>query len=130
MARILVVEDEDLVGRMIQFNLRGEGYDVVWVKRAEEVDSSLESGGFDLIVMDVMLPGLDGIQATRKLRESGIETPILMVTARNQLKDKVKGLDAGADDYLTKPFRIEEFLARIRALMKRSIAPPPPGKKL
>ena len=96
---------------------------------SEAVDSALESGSFDLIVMDVMLPGRDGVQATRKLRKAGNETPVLMVTAKNQDKDKVLGLDAGADDYLTKPFSIEEFLARVRALLKRSIAPPAPGKK-
>ncbi len=119
MASILIVEDEDLVGRMMSLNLRGEGHEVTWVKSAEEIKGASEGRRFDLIVMDVMLPGADGMSATQALRGGGYDGPILMVTAKNQVKDRVDGLNVGADDYLAKPFRLEEFLARIHALLKR-----------
>lgn len=118
-AAILIVEDEELVGRMMRLNLRGEGHEVTWVKTAEEAGDELDGRSFDLVIMDVMLPGRDGMDATKKLRGLGVTTPVLMVTARDRVKDRVSGLDAGADDYLTKPFSIEEFLARVRALLKR-----------
>jgi len=120
MAEILVVEDEDLVGRMMRLNLRGEGYEVTWVKSAEEARELIGSRAFDLVVMDVMLPGIDGMEATKWLRQSGVAAPVLMVTAMSQVRDRVKGLDSGADDYLAKPFSVEEFIARVRALLKRN----------
>jgi DNA-binding response OmpR family regulator len=120
MASILIVEDEDLVGRMMRLNLRGEGHEVTWVKSAEEARDLMEGRTFDLVVMDVMLPGVDGMNATKKLRQSGVAASVLMVTAMNRVGDRVKGLDSGADDYLAKPFSVEEFIARVRSLLKRN----------
>jgi DNA-binding response OmpR family regulator len=120
MASILIVEDEELVGRMMVLNLRGEGHEVAWIKSAEEIDAAMKDRACDLIIMDVMLPGRDGMSATQALRDRGFCGPILMVTARDQVTDRVKGLKAGADDYLAKPFRLEELLARVQVLIKRS----------
>jgi heavy metal response regulator len=116
---ILVVEDEKKIAGFIRRGLKEEGYVVDVAGDGEEGYSLATTGAFDLIILDVMLPEMDGITVCRKLRQDGISTPILMLTVRDSVKEKVRGLDAGADDYLTKPFAFEELLARIRALLRK-----------
>ncbi len=119
--RILIVEDEHKIAQSIKKGLEQEAYAVdIAYDGTEGLDMGL-SGDFDLIILDRMLPGLDGIQICLKLRESDIHIPILMLTARGQVEDRVVGLDSGADDYLVKPFAFEELLARIRALKRRPV---------
>lgn len=117
---ILVVEDEVKLAKLIQRVLEQERH-VVEVAHDGETGLDLAaSGSFDIIVLDVMLPKRNGFDICRALREMGVATPVLMLTARDTVADKVQGLDVGADDYLTKPFAIEEFLARLRALSRRT----------
>lgn len=118
--RILLAEDEELIGEMIRLNLEEEGYELDWVLEGDRVAGAVQKGAYDLIVLDVMMPGKNGFEVARELRDSEIGTPILMLTARSGVSDKVTGLDSGADDYLTKPFDMSEFLARVRALIRRS----------
>lgn len=120
--RVLVVEDEPLVADMIQLNLEHAGYRVVQVADGVAAERALVAGAFDLVVLDVMLPGQDGFAVARAARRAGVATPILMLTARGETPAKVAGLDAGADDYLTKPFAMPELLARVRALIRRHTA--------
>jgi two-component system OmpR family response regulator len=117
--RVLVVEDDVKLAAVIQRGLRGDaiaaditgnGEDVLWMAGSIE---------YDAIVLDVMLPGIDGFEACRRLREAGVWAPVLMLTARDAVEDRVAGLDGGADDYLTKPFSFAELLARLRALVRR-----------
>ena len=118
--RILVVEDERKVANFVRQGLEEEGHAVdVAAEGAAALDLGLADPPYDLIVLDVMLPKRDGFAVVRSLREHGIATPVLMLTARDAVADKVAGLDAGADDYLAKPFAFEEFLARVRALLRR-----------
>lgn len=118
--RILIIEDEKQIARFMELELTHEGYQVVVEYNGKEGLVSWQEGDFSLIILDIMLPGLDGIELCQRIRrESNI--PIIMVTAKDSTSDKVKGLDIGADDYLTKPFAIEELLARIRALLRRNI---------
>jgi len=117
--RILLVEDEKRIASFIQRGLKEEKYAV---DAAADGDKGLylaDINEYDLIILDIMLPGKDGIFICRELRKKNIDTPVLMLTARNTTEDKVAGLDVGADDYLTKPFAFEEFLARVRALLRR-----------
>jgi DNA-binding response OmpR family regulator len=116
---ILVVEDERKVGSFIKKGLEEESYSVDLVRTGPEAEYRAEANEYDLIVLDLMLPGKDGVDVCRSLRARGLKTPILMLTARATLQDKVEGLNVGADDYLTKPFAFEEFLARVRALLRR-----------
>lgn len=118
--KVLLVEDEELIGEMVRLNLQGEGYEVLWLKNGEGVLTAIEEQRFDLIVLDIMLPGKDGIQVTQELRHQQIGTPIVLLTARGDMLTKVTGLDAGADDYITKPFDMQELLARMRAAIRRS----------
>ena len=118
--RILLVEDEHGLRLTLQDRLQAEGYGVETASEGDEGFSKASSGGFDLIILDVMLPNRSGIDICRDLRQSGHNTPILMVTARSQTVDKVLGLKIGADDYLTKPFEMLELLARIEALLRRA----------
>ena len=118
--RILLVEDEPGLRLTLQDRLQAEGYGVETASEGDEGFSKASGGGFDLIILDVMLPNRSGIDICRDLRQSGHNTPILMVTARSQTVDKVLGLKIGADDYLTKPFEMLELLARIEALLRRS----------
>lgn len=116
---ILVVEDEAKLARLIQRILEQERH-VVEVAHDGEAGLDLAAtGSFDLIVLDIMLPKKDGVAVCRELRRMGVKTPVLMLTARDAVTDRVQGLDAGADDYLTKPFAVEELLARLRALSRR-----------
>jgi two-component system, OmpR family, copper resistance phosphate regulon response regulator CusR len=118
--RILVVEDERKVASFIQQGLVEEGYAVELASDgATARDLVIEGPPFDLVVLDLMLPRLDGFELLKAARSRAVPTPILLLTARDSVADKVKGLDLGADDYLTKPFSFDEFLARVRALLRR-----------
>ena len=120
--RILVVEDEDLVGTMVRLNLKSAGYQVVWVRNGGEAAERAAVEPFDLILLDISLPGMGGLSVLEKLRSLGVGTPIMMLTARADVPTKVRALDFGADDYLAKPFHVEEMLARVNALVRRSQA--------
>jgi len=122
MARILVVEDEPSLALGLQEDLSIEGYEVVVARDGEEALQRASAGGFDLVVLDVMLPKKDGFEVCRQLRREGAKVPILMLTARAQESDKVLGLEIGADDYVTKPFSGRELRARIKALLRRTAA--------
>jgi two-component system, OmpR family, copper resistance phosphate regulon response regulator CusR len=117
--RILVVEDETKVARALKEGLEEEHYDVVVAKTGEEGFFSANAEVFDLVVLDLMLPGRDGIEVLTTLRKRGMQTPVLILTAKDAIEDRVLGLDSGADDYLVKPFAFPELLARIRALLRR-----------
>ena len=118
--RIVVVDDDEALRNALRRALRLEGYDVELARDGAEGLDRLAGLGADLVVLDVLMPVLDGVSVCRRLRESGDRTPVLMLTARDAVSDRVVGLDAGADDYLTKPFALEELLARVRALLRRS----------
>jgi two-component system copper resistance phosphate regulon response regulator CusR len=117
--RVLVVEDEQKVARALQEGLEGERYEVVVERTGEGAFFRLNTEAFDVILLDLMLPGRDGLHILKTLRARGDKTPVLILTARDTLEDRVTGLDSGADDYLVKPFAFEEVLARIRALLRR-----------
>lgn len=117
--RILVIEDEPKLGRALQEGLRGEHYGVALASTGEEGFYLIETEPFDLIVLDVMLPGRSGFEILATMRQHGFKMPVLMLTARDAIEDRVRGLDSGADDYLVKPFAFPELLARIRALCRR-----------
>jgi two-component system copper resistance phosphate regulon response regulator CusR len=116
---VLVVEDEQKVANALREGLQGEHYDVTVEHTGEGAFFRLNTESFDVILLDLMLPGRDGLQILRTLRQRGDKTPVLILTARDTLDDRVTGLDSGADDYLVKPFAFEEVLARIRALLRR-----------
>jgi two-component system, OmpR family, copper resistance phosphate regulon response regulator CusR len=118
--RILLVEDEGKVGNALSQGLQAEGYDVIWAQTGEEGFFHASSQVFDLIVLDVMLPGRDGIEVLQTLRKKGSTIPVLLLTAKDAIEDRVLGLDAGADDYLVKPFAFAELSARLRALLRRN----------
>ncbi len=118
--RILLAEDEKRMAAALVAMLKQEKYDVDHVADGEAAVAALESNVYDMAVLDVMMPGLNGFEVARRARSGGIKTPILMLTAKSQLDDKVTGLDSGADDYLTKPFQSAELLARLRALARRN----------
>jgi DNA-binding response OmpR family regulator len=123
--RVLVVEDETKVGSFIKRALEEESYAVdLCEDGAQGLDHAL-SGSYDVIVIDLMLPGLPGLEILRRIRKEKIHTPVLILTAQSKVDQKVKGLDAGADDYLTKPFAIDELLARVRVLLRRGTADAP-----
>jgi two-component system response regulator MprA len=117
--RILVVDDDLAVCRSIDRALRLEGYEVATVSTGHEALDAVAQNSPDALVLDLQLPDLDGLQVCRRIREAGNDTPILMLTARHGIDDRVQGLDAGADDYLVKPFALEELLARLRAMLRR-----------
>jgi len=117
--RILVVEDERRVASFVSRALRENSYTVDLAESGEKAIEMATATPYDSILLDIRLPGLSGIQVCRELRESKIDTPILMLTARGLVEQRVEGLDAGADDYLTKPFAVAELLARVRALTRR-----------
>jgi two-component system, OmpR family, response regulator len=124
--RVLVVEDEAKLAGLLRRGLRREGMGVDLASTGEEALSRATATPYDLIVLDLMLPGVDGFEVCRRLRAQEVWAPTLMLTALDDVDDRVRGLDAGADDYLAKPFSFEELLARIRALLRRA-APPRPA---
>jgi DNA-binding response OmpR family regulator len=124
--RILLVEDEEKLARMVELELQYEGYEVEKAFDGRTGLELAESGRFDLILLDIMLPALSGMEVLRRLRRSS-QVPVIMLTARDTVMDKVSGLDSGADDYITKPFAIEELLARIRAALRKKPAPAAPA---
>jgi two-component system copper resistance phosphate regulon response regulator CusR len=117
--RILVVEDEQKVANALREGLQGERYDVVVERTGEGAFFRMTTEQFDAILLDLTLPGRDGLEILKAIRERGMKTPVLVLTARDTLQDRVIGLDSGADDYLIKPFAFAELLARIRALVRR-----------
>ena len=119
MTKILLVEDEEKLARFVELELTHEGYQVEKAFDGRTGLELAEKGGFDLLLLDIMLPGLNGLEVLRRLRREGSSVPVIMLTARDAVMDKVTGLDMGADDYVTKPFSIEELLARIRAALRK-----------
>ncbi|SEG26952.1 two-component system, OmpR family, response regulator MprA [Nonomuraea solani] len=119
LARLLVVDDEPALREALQSSLEFEGYKVVTANDGQQALEAVASEPYDAVLLDVMMPRLDGLTACRRLRASGNHIPVLMLTARDAVGDRVSGLDAGADDYLVKPFELDELLARVRALLRR-----------
>jgi two-component system response regulator MprA len=124
---ILIAEDDDAVRRSVERAFKFEGYEVTAVENGERALVEAAKAPPDAIVLDIMMPILDGMAVCRKLRSAGDQTPVLMLTAKHELADRVAGLDAGADDYLVKPFALEELLARMRALLRRREVPDDAG---
>jgi two-component system, OmpR family, response regulator MprA len=118
---VLVVDDDRAVRESLRRSLEFNGYAVALASDGAEALASISGSAPDVVVMDVMMPRLDGLEATRALRKAGNDVPILVLTARDAVGDRVEGLDAGADDYLTKPFALQELLARLRALLRRVV---------
>lgn len=122
--RILIVEDEEAISMALEDDLSMDGYEVETTGDGAQGLSMARAGSYDLVILDVMLPSMDGFEVCRQLRESGAQVPILMLTAKSQEIDKVLGLELGADDYVTKPFSPRELIARVRAILRRRKAPP------
>ncbi|MFA9459913.1 response regulator [Thiohalorhabdus methylotrophus] len=122
--RVLIAEDDTLLGDGIQAGLRAKGFTTDWVTEGGAAEQALRAEPFDLVVLDWMLPERSGLEVLRTLRAAGLTVPVLMLTVRDAVQDRVDGLDAGADDYLTKPFDLEELAARLRALARRRTVPP------
>ena len=118
--RILIVEDEAKTARHLQEGLAEDGYEVTWTDRGDRGLALAAHGNFDALVVDVMLPGLTGVELVQQLRARGISTPALFLSARGGAEDRVRGLNAGGDDYMTKPYSLNEVVARLRAILRRS----------
>lgn len=116
---ILLVEDDPALAESTARALRSQGWEVDHTARGEPVAASLKADPYDLLILDVGLAGIDGFETLRRVREQGLETPVLMLTARDSIEDRVQGLEAGADDYLVKPFALAELIARVRVLTRR-----------
>ena len=121
MSRILLVEDEDHLAQGLAYNLRNWGYDVEIAASGEGALAALERQSFDLILLDVMLPGISGLEVAQSLRQTGRIEPIVMISAKDRTADAIAGLDAGADDYITKPFDLDEVSARVRGALRRQV---------
>lgn len=121
---ILIVEDDDSVARFLTQATREAGYNPIAVDNGADALHTASTTSFDLILLDVMIPEINGFEVCRRLRASNVMTPVLIITARDALEDKIEGLDSGADDYIVKPFQIAELLARIRALLRRGSSSP------
>jgi DNA-binding response OmpR family regulator len=121
---ILLVDDEESIQKLLAYPLEREGYRVVQARDGEEALARFAEGAVDLVVLDLMLPKLGGLEVCRQMREAESAVPIIMLTARGDEVDKVVGLEIGADDYITKPFSIREFMSRVRALLRRAQLPP------
>ncbi len=119
--RLLVVDDEESILTLLQFNLEQAGYDVETAMDGKSAFNKAKEGNFDLIILDLMIPELDGLEVCKQLRQNKVSTPILMLTAKDDEFDKVLGLELGADDYMTKPFSPREVVARIRAILRRVV---------
>ena len=118
--RLLLVEDDQMIGESVLDILRAEGYAVDWVKDGYLADAALSAQSYDLVLLDLGLPGLDGIEVLRALRARRQRTPVLIATARDSVEQRIQGLDEGADDYVLKPYDLGELLARVRALLRRA----------
>ncbi len=118
--RLLLVEDDQMIGEAVLDLLRAEHYAVDWVKDGDMADTALQTAPYDLVLLDLGLPRRDGIAVLRALRQRQDRTPVLIATARDSVPDRIAGLDAGADDYVLKPYDLDELLARIRALLRRA----------
>jgi len=123
--RILVAEDDAILAEGVMTSLRGSGYAVDWVRNGVEADSALEADAFDLLILDLGLPRRPGLEVLKRLRLRESRLPVLILTARDGVDDRVRGLDAGADDYLAKPFDLAELEARVRALTRRGMSGAP-----
>jgi two-component system response regulator QseB len=119
--RILLVEDDEMLGEAVRDGLRQESYVVDWVQDGGAAQAALSTADFSAVVLDLGLPGTDGLTVLRWLRQNGQATPVVIVTARDRVTDRITGLDAGADDYLVKPFDIDELTARLRAITRRVV---------
>ena len=117
--RVLLVEDDEMIGQSLQRALEGNGWSVDWVKEGLLAQSAMADGGYACVLLDLGLPKLDGIEVLRKARAAGDRTPVLVLTARDGVDDRILGLDVGADDYLVKPYAFGELLARMRAVIRR-----------
>ena len=117
--RVLVVEDDTGIGRAVVAGLDRSGYAVDWVRDGAQAEAALANGVYDLALLDLGLPQRDGLQILKSVRRAGLELPVVVITARDALSDRIAGLDGGADDYLVKPFDLDELLARIRAVIRR-----------
>lgn len=122
MEKILIVEDDEKIARVIQLELEFEGYITDIAYTGKEALEKYETGGFSLMLLDVMIPELNGLEVLRRIRQKNSDIKIIMLTARDAVMDKVSGLDSGANDYMTKPFEVEELLARIRVHLKSAAA--------
>lgn len=118
--RVLLVEDDQMIAQGLQTALRQEGYTIDWMRDGNSAAAALRAERFDLVLLDLGLPGRDGLQVLRDLRRRGDATPVLILTARDELRDRVAGLDAGADDYIVKPFDLDEVTARMRSVLRRA----------
>ncbi len=118
--KLLIVEDEKRLCQTVAKHLKAEGYAVDFCHDGKDAFDYMAGTEFDAVILDIMLPGLDGISVLKTMRSQKVKTPVLLLTAKNTIEDKVKGLDSGADDYLTKPFSLEELSARIRVMIRRS----------
>jgi DNA-binding response OmpR family regulator len=118
--RILLVEDDPMIGESVVEGLKSEGYAVDWVRDGKEAELSIDATPYSLVLLDLGLPRRDGIEVLKGLRERRVDVPVLVITARDTVSDRIKGLDAGADDYLVKPFDLDELSARVRALVRRA----------
>ncbi|OQX95635.1 DNA-binding response regulator [candidate division KSB1 bacterium 4572_119] len=120
-SKILLVEDEETLAVGLEYNLTEEGYHVVWAQDGRKALQLFKTAEFDLIILDIMLPYFDGFEVARQIRKNSPEIPILMLTARSHINDKVQGLAMGADDYMTKPFHLQELLLRVKGMLKRKM---------
>ncbi len=117
--KIILVEDEPRVADFVSKALTEFGYNITWASTGSEGLEKIQSGQYDLVILDIMLPDIDGFSILEKIRIDGVSVPVLMLSAKGAVPDRVKGLDLGADDYLAKPFELNELIARVRALMRR-----------
>jgi len=124
MDRVLIVEDEEAILLALEDDLRAEGYEVASATDGPSGLSMAENNAYELIILDIMLPGMNGFEVCKRLRQASVTTPILILTAKSQEIDKVLGLELGADDYVTKPFGRRELLARVKAILRRGASPP------
>ncbi|HEY0826825.1 MAG TPA: response regulator transcription factor [Bacilli bacterium] len=120
--KILVIEDEPTLSRLLSYNLKQEGYETTVVEHGGEGLQTALDNSYDLIILDIMLPGMNGFEILEKLRQKGNHTPVIVLTARNAEEEVVKGLQHGADDYITKPFGVAELLARVSAVLRRTLS--------
>jgi len=125
--RLLLIEDDRMIGESLRNALRGSGYAVDWVRDGRAADSTLSTARFVLVLLDLGLPQIDGMEVLRAMRGRGDRTPVIVLSARDALANRVLGLDAGADDYIVKPFELDELLARMRAVVRRQTGRAEPG---